>query len=103
MNATVRHSAGLRRSVSASVPSGLLIAVDVRNTIDGERDEDDRDRLELALEVGDGADLDRLGDLLHLRGALVLGQDDLREEEADGDGEEGGGGRQDTGPPTHRP
>ena len=57
---------------------------------DGERDEDDGDRLELALEVGQGALLDRGGDLDHLRGALVGGEDALHQDEADGDGEQGG-------------
>ena len=41
---------------------------------DGQRDEDHADRLELPPQVGRGALLDRLGDLLHLRRALVGGQ-----------------------------
>ena len=39
---------------------------------DGQRDEDEHDRLELTVQVGAGALLDRLRDLLHLRRALRL-------------------------------
>ena len=66
------------------------------------RDEDDRgqwdhdhgDRLELAAEVRGGALLDRLGDLDHLRRALVLGEDVLHQDEADTEGEDGGDSRE---------
>ena len=57
---------------------------------DRERDEDDADRLELALQVGHRALLDRLGDLLHLLGALVGGEHAAHQEEADAEGEQRG-------------
>ena len=50
---------------------------------DDERDENEADRLELALQVGPCAFLDRRGDLDHLRRAFTLGHDLLDEEEAD--------------------
>ena len=56
---------------------------------DDQRDQDHRDGLELAPQVGPGALLDGLGDLLHLGRALVLLQDAVHEDEADDDGEEG--------------
>ena len=55
---------------------------------DRERHEDDGDRLELPLQVGHRAFLNRLGDLLHLLGALILGEHLAHEEEADDDREQ---------------
>ena len=57
---------------------------------DRERDEDHGDRLELPLQVGHRAFLNRLGDLLHLRRALILGEHAPHEEEADADREQRG-------------
>ena len=56
---------------------------------DRERHEDHGDRLELPLQVGHRAFLNRLGDLLHLRRALILGEHLPHEEEADADREQG--------------
>ena len=67
----------------------------MRNTIDDQRDQDDGDGPELAPQVGHGALLDGGGDLDHLRRALVGGEDAAHQEEADGEGEEGGDGRED--------
>ena len=92
MNATVRQRPACAEASSASVPSGLMIAVEVRNTMIASGTRMMRDRLELAPQVGGGALLDRLGDLLHLRRALVLRQDVLGEAEADDDGDERGRG-----------
>ena len=50
---------------------------------DRERDEDHGDRLELPPQVGHRAFLDRLGDLDHLRRALVGGEHAPHQEEAD--------------------
>ena len=55
---------------------------------DGEGDQDEADRAELALEVCPGAFLDREGDLLHLRCARVGGEDALDQIEADGEGQQ---------------
>ena len=55
---------------------------------DRQRDQDHRDRLELALQVGHRAFLDRRGDLDHRRRALVGGEDAPHEVEADGDREQ---------------
>ena len=68
---------GLGEASARSTPSGLTISVDVKKTISGDRDEDHGDRAELALQVGRGALLDRQRDLLHLRRALVGGEDQL--------------------------
>ena len=59
-----------------------------------ERDEDHRDRLELPLEVRPRALLDGECDLLHLRSALVFGEDALHQDEPDRDGKERRGGRE---------
>ena len=58
--------------VSATSPFGLLDLRRGDEHDDGQRDQDHGDRAELALEVRRGALLDRLGDLDHLRRALVL-------------------------------
>ena len=77
--------------LSASVcPSAFSTATEVSEDHDEQRDEDQADRAELPLQVGHGALLDGLGDLLHLRRALVLGEHAPHEQEADGDGEQGG-------------
>ena len=52
------------------------------------------DRSELALQVGQRSFLDRLGDLDHLRRALVGGEDAAHQVEAGQDGQYGGGGRE---------
>ena len=76
---------------SASLPSsGLRTSVRGEEHDDGQGDQDDADRPELALEVGQGALLDRRGDLDHLGRALVGGQDALDEDEADGEGQQRG-------------
>src|SRR6185312_6749727 len=64
-----------------------------------EGDQDHADGAELALQVGEGAFLDRLGDLLHGGRALVGGQDAAREGEADPEREEG----RDDGADEHEP
>jgi hypothetical protein len=62
---------------------------------DRQRHEDHRDRLELALEVGPRALLDRLRDLDHLRRALVGGEHALHQVEADPDREQRSRSRKD--------
>ena len=62
---------------------------------DRERDQDHRDRLELAPEVRHRALLDRRGDLDHRRRALVGGEDAAHQVEADGEREERGHRRED--------
>jgi hypothetical protein len=69
----------------------------------GQGHEDDPDRLELAPEVGQRPLLDRLGDLDHLRRAPVGGEHPLHEEEADGDGDQRGGAREDEPEPLRAP
>ena len=59
-----------------------------------QRDEDHGDRAELALEVGEGALLDRQGDLAHLGCPLVLGEDGSGEEHAHAEGQQRRGDRQ---------
>ena len=66
---------------------------------DRQRDEDEADRAELPLQVGDGAFLDRLGDLDHLGRALVGGEHALHEDEPDGEGEQRGERRADEDEP----
>jgi hypothetical protein len=44
---------------------------------------------ELAVQVGGGALLDRLADLLHLRGAFARGENLPAQDEADGQGDQG--------------
>ena len=55
---------------------------------DRERNENDCDRLELAPQIRRGTLLDRLGDLLHLRSALVLRHDVPRQQHAHDDGDD---------------
>ena len=64
---------------------------------DRQRHQDDADGLELPLQVRHRALLDRLGDLLHLLGALVGGEHASHQEEADPEREQRGrdGGQQD--------
>ena len=66
------------------------------DVVRGQREEQDEydddehtERAELAVEVRHGAFLDRSTDFLHLRGALVGGEDLLAQNEADGQGGEG--------------
>ena len=65
----------------------------------GQGHEDDGDRLELALQVGGGAFLDGLGDLLHLGRAFVLGHHQLGEEQSDCNGDESGYSREEENGP----
>ena len=58
---------------------------------DGQRDDDDDDRPELTLQERLGPLLDGLGDLLHLRRALIGGQDVAGQQEAGGDADHAGG------------
>ena len=60
----------------------------------GYRHENHRDRAELALQVGEGADLDGTGNFLHLVRAFILGKYRFREEEAHGDGQQRRGPRE---------
>ena len=62
---------------------------------DGDRDEDDRDRLELPPEVRHRAFLDRLGDLDHLRRALIGGEHAADQEEPDEERDDRGRGGED--------
>ena len=57
---------------------------------DRQRDDDHHDGPELPAQEGLGALLDRLGDLLHLRRALVGGQDVAGEQEAGADADDAG-------------
>ena len=52
-------------------------------------DDEDAERAELPVQVGGGAFLDRLADLLHLRGALARGEHLPAQDEADGQGDQG--------------
>ena len=77
-NASVRKSpdcANESPTTRSAGVGGLTTSVDVTNTTIAERDQDDGDRLELPLQVGHRAFLDRRGDLDHLRRALVGGED----------------------------
>ena len=77
------------RSESASVAVGLAAtSVEVTNTTTASGMRIMAIVLNWRLQVGRGALLDRRGDLDHLRRALVLGQDALHQEEADGEGEQ---------------
>ena len=73
-NARGAEAARLRERQRFDAAVGLLHRGRREEHDDRERDEDDGDRLELPLQVGHRAFLDRLGDLLHLRRALVLGE-----------------------------
>ena len=57
---------------------------------DGQGDDDDRDGPELAPQEGLGPLLDRLGDLLHLGGALVGGEHVAGEQQPGGDADDAG-------------
>ena len=58
---------------------------------DGQRDHDDGDGLELTPEERLGTFLHRLGDLLHLRRALIGRQDVAGQQQAGGDADDAGG------------
>ena len=81
----------MRDQIAAAERAGIR-AVTMNSANAQDWDEDDGDRLELALQVGGGAFLDGLRDLLHLRRAFVLGHHQLGEEQSDCDGNEGGEG-----------
>ena len=87
MNASVRHVPATPK-LRASVPSAFLIAVEVRKTMIASGTRIMAIVLNWRLQICGGAFLDRLGDLLHLRGALVLRHDVLRQQQADCDGHE---------------
>ncbi len=75
---------------SASLPSaGLTTFVEVKNTTMASGMRITPIVLKLALQVGGAALLDRLGDLLHLRRALVGGEHAPHQVEAGADGQEG--------------
>jgi hypothetical protein len=52
-------------------------------------DDEDAERAELAVQVGGGALLDRLADLLHLRGAFARGENLSAQDEPDSQGDKG--------------
>ena len=94
MNAAVR-AAPEEAKERATTPSGLVMWVEVKKTRSRDRDQDDRDGLELPPQVGHRPVLDLLGDGDHLRGALVGGEDAADQDQADQDGEHGDSGRED--------
>ena len=76
--------------VRAIAPVGLHHLGGGEEDQDGQRDDDHHDGPELPGQEGLGPLLDRLGDLLHLRRALVGGQDVAGEQEAGDDADDAG-------------
>ena len=83
----------------ASVPSAYFTATDVANTMIATGTTMKAIVRNWRLQVGEGALLDRLGDLPHLRRAGVRGQHAPREGEAHDQGQHGGERRADEDEP----
>ena len=88
------EQAGLPQKLSAIDSSGLMISVDVKNTISGERDEDHGDRAELALEVGEAPSWMARAISRIFGVPSSCGEDRSGEEDADAEGEQRRGDRE---------